>query len=113
MLPLRLAFFINDAATTGIYTLSLHDALPILGAHEGHDALPFLRALARPEGGPVAAIDRKSTRLNSSHVETSYAVFCLKKKKPGVETRRHQPIMHAGRVDVERRRLAARPVQPQ
>src|SRR2546430_13889569 len=73
-------FFFNDTATTEIYTLSLHDALPISQAHapaedgaeEGHAALPDREDL----GG-----DRKSTRLNSSHSQISYAVFCLKKKK--------------------------------
>src|SRR3712207_8963115 len=95
-------FFFNDTATTEIYTLSLHDALPISqfldgveaphpkhillegadealgaavalgGAHEGG------RALDAEEGDLT---DRKSTRLNSSHANISYAVFCLKKKK--------------------------------
>src|SRR2546430_13292297 len=79
-------FFFNDTATTEIYTLSLHDALPIcdsaefarfrevlLGALEvGRDRLGELL------GRHVA--DRKSTRLNSSHSQISYAVFCLKKK---------------------------------
>src|SRR2546422_10801713 len=77
-----LFFFFNDTATTEIYTLSLHDALPIL--------MPgTLQAL----GGTIAVAsitigcscakgrDRKSTRLNSSHGYISYAVFCLKKKK--------------------------------
>src|SRR2546430_16299800 len=75
--PIFFFFFFNDTATTEIYTLSLHDALPI--SHP-----PARRA------GPVApgrrvrdqhAPDRKSTRLNSSHSQISYAVFCLKKKK--------------------------------
>src|SRR5436853_6781661 len=76
-----LVFFCNDTATTELYTLSLHDALPIL-----------VRAKARrrrePAGRARAARvrrlrveDRKSTRLNSSHLGISYAVFCLKKKK--------------------------------
>src|SRR6266700_2102380 len=72
-------FFFNDTATTEIYTLSLHDALPIsaLGDHlrTGGTAGMTLRALNYSGG------DRKSTRLNSSHVKISYAVFCLKKKK--------------------------------
>src|SRR2546426_3432500 len=74
-------FFFNDTATTEIYTLSLHDALPIsLLALAACFALGI--ALARPD--PLvshATIDRKSTRLNSSHLVISYAVFCLKKKK--------------------------------
>src|SRR5712664_4440358 len=70
-------FFFNDTATTEIYTLSLHDALPI-GRH---------RACLKPEqpdGEHAEASDRKSTRLNSSHDQTSYAVFCLKKKKKNI-----------------------------
>src|SRR2546430_11876440 len=82
-------FFFNDTATTEIYTLSLHDALPIflLLAEMLHHP-----NLVRPRGagraGPFAYHtrpfvhgDRKSTRLNSSHSQISYAVFCLKKKK--------------------------------
>src|SRR6478735_9773615 len=67
-------FFFNDTATTEIYTLSLHDALPSFGvAHHWHQQTGIgLRC--HPE-------DRKSTRLNSSHLVISYAVFCLKKKK--------------------------------
>src|SRR3989442_7434525 len=96
-------FFFNDTATTEIYTLSLHDALPICGnlvgqhvdaqaadrvhhAVGGHADLHVAR-LAQPAGRQVRlpAIaeavleDRKSTRLNSSHVRISYAVFCLNK----------------------------------
>src|SRR3712207_9378415 len=91
-------FFFNDTATTEIYTLSLHDALPISrrkgpGFHAGgfQQARPFVgkegRGLsaddgARPaKGGAAPPRDRKSTRLNSSHANISYAVFCLKKKK--------------------------------
>src|SRR2546422_10895383 len=74
-------FFFNDTATTEIYTLSLHDALPIYPVdtkvHAGDD-------VAGPGGHRVAGRtgdgDRKSTRLNSSHGYISYAVFCLKKK---------------------------------
>src|SRR3712207_7897391 len=97
-------FFFNDTATTEIYTLSLHDALPIswrtrCGAsarspERRADPLGDLRRLvvarvlrARPEEAlePVLRVarddvDRKSTRLNSSHANISYAVFCLKKK---------------------------------
>src|SRR6478672_12462052 len=74
-------FFFNDTATTEIYTLSLHDALPIW-------SVAWLRASARDGSGERAASDRagsfpdrKSTRLNSSRDQISYAVFCLKKKK--------------------------------
>src|SRR6266496_5430602 len=65
-------FFFNDTATTEIYTLSLHDALPI--SRWNPKQPPRWRSGWQPR-------DRKSTRLNSSHVEISYAVFCLKKKK--------------------------------
>src|SRR2546428_4559526 len=73
-------FFFNDTATTEIYTLSLHDALPIFGrCRPIPDARPAGR---RPSGLRTAGRrDRKSTRLNSSHDQISYAVFCLKKKK--------------------------------
>src|SRR6266498_4144981 len=73
-----LCFFFNDTATTEIYTLSLHDALPI-----SCQRLRFcLRNLVDQSGKSLARPrDRKSTRLNSSHVRISYAVFCLKKKK--------------------------------
>src|SRR2546430_7444395 len=74
-------FFFNDTATTEIYTLSLHDALPICTSN-GLAMSPLV------EGGDVVEAlgervlgDRKSTRLNSSHSQISYAVFCLKKKK--------------------------------
>src|SRR3712207_7133763 len=100
-------FFFNDAATTEIYTLSLHDALPIWAEDHRDLALgdPHVEAaqdLVAPEGlvdldelhrvldagralragvPAVLVVDRKSTRLNSSHANISYAVFCLKKKK--------------------------------
>src|SRR6266576_2686286 len=71
-------FFFNDTATTEIYTLSLHDALPICR----YRAPSRTASIAdEPSGGHRSPTDRKSTRLNSSHVEISYAVFCLKKKK--------------------------------
>src|SRR5690348_18019227 len=79
-------FFFNDTATTEIYTLSLHDALPI--SHTPATAVAavarrgYRRRTAPPRAPPPAAPgDRKSTRLNSSHPSISYAVFCLKKKK--------------------------------
>src|SRR5439155_19465554 len=90
-------FVFNDTATTAIYTLSLHDALPIL---QEISLLPMVeqngawtwweKTLATGNPGTgwqgygianATAKDRKSTRLNSSHVAISYAVFCLKKKK--------------------------------
>src|SRR2546429_4642993 len=78
-------FFFNDTATTEIYTLSLHDALPIwLSALANRQPVPMdsrrpWLSLAMDDG------DRKSTRLNSSHGYISYAVFCLKKKKKPTE----------------------------
>src|SRR3712207_8745156 len=100
-------FFFNDTATTEIYTLSLHDALPIyLGVYEGamgyesvrkqvesSDCLILIGALMTDINFGISPTpieqsrsiyvtrDRKSTRLNSSHANISYAVFCLKKKK--------------------------------
>src|SRR5258708_27793613 len=80
-------FFFNDTATTEIYTLSLHDALPISGMREElHDLRSDLLALAPTRLGGGDAKDRKSTRLNSSHQIISYAVFCLKKKKTKTTT---------------------------
>src|SRR5437870_11185724 len=78
-------FFFNATATTEIYTLSLHDALPIGHSPDPDDAFMFYALTAgkvKAEGIEVEhVLDRKSTRLNSSHVAISYAVFCLKKKK--------------------------------
>src|SRR5256885_5020043 len=68
-------FFFNDTATTEIYTLSLHDALPISPTPWSTQCL---RCLGHHK---IRGKDRKSTRLNSSHLVISYAVFCLKKKK--------------------------------
>src|SRR2546426_12753055 len=92
---ISLSFFFNDTATTEIYTLSLHDALPISKYRSGcrgddrrsHDRLRDIhlrekRTVHFHDACRVAgASDRKSTRLNSSHLVISYAVFCLKKKK--------------------------------
>src|SRR2546429_6623201 len=83
-----LFFFFNDTATTEIYTLSLHDALPISWAQRVPSA-NWVNSKARPwwrESWRWCAAsdrDRKSTRLNSSHGYISYAVFCLKKKTYG------------------------------
>src|SRR2546427_12252706 len=77
-------FFFNDTATTEIYTLSLHDALPISPRDQAraHDRRRDLDLPSVPDAlGGHQARDRKSTRLNSSHSQISYAVFCLKKKK--------------------------------
>src|SRR3712207_6924379 len=94
MLLNGLFFFFNDTATTEIYTLSLHDALPIslvgfdaaerwLGGERDATAI-YVRAAPDAIAGVRsllgATADRKSTRLNSSHANISYAVFCLKKK---------------------------------
>src|SRR5207245_9420023 len=71
-------FVFTDTATTEIYTLSLHDALPIYG-ERGRDGGGRTRTSG--DADALQARDRKSTRLNSSHGSISYAVFCLKKKK--------------------------------
>src|SRR5699024_12384576 len=87
----RSFFSFSATATTEIYTLSLHDALPIFHTADRIDQLLDGRVLDHEPGrarlhgaaqvpGPTEG-DRKSTRLNSSHVSISYAVFCLKKKK--------------------------------
>src|SRR5438128_9298046 len=81
------SFFLNSSATPDIYTLSLHDALPILppgqllqrGDVHGEVGRPVGKRHPAGDRGP--GVDRKSTRLNSSHGSISYAVFCLKKKK--------------------------------
>src|SRR5260221_11767175 len=80
-------FFFNDTATTEIYTLSLHDALPIFAMAILLHLWPVLVFLVEPsvpafeaDFFPSDPQDRKSTRLNSSHTVISYAVFCLKKK---------------------------------
>src|SRR5256885_3516715 len=103
-------FFFNDTATTEIYTLSLHDALPISrilreagGWRGGREAdraplqsagLRVGRAPRCPGRDPPEAAhqDRKSTRLNSSHLVISYAVFCLKKKK---QTDKHSTLSYS------------------
>src|SRR2546429_9079506 len=75
-------FFFNDTATTEIYTLSLHDALPISGIDGGRSPVRRSRTFwPPPHTTGLDSADRKSTRLNSSHGYISYAVFCLKKKK--------------------------------
>src|SRR5258708_23207110 len=98
-------FFFNDTATTEIYTLSLHDALPIsiesAGAiAEGERAYESFDV---PKG-TLKLSDRKSTRLNSSHQIISYAVFCLKKKKINISSLQTQNVNTVGnRRDAERK----------
>src|SRR5204863_7216983 len=99
-LVLFLIFFSTDTATTEIYTLSLHDALPIfatfvfwLGRNKFVHIPPggtnfFRETFSRDGVRAIVNLDRKSTRLNSSHVEISYAVFCLKKKNNQLKTTR-------------------------
>src|SRR5437667_6026331 len=76
-------FFFNDTATTEIYTLSLHDALPISPGDYDYRGIAFSRD---SNNLYFTRRDRKSTRLNSSHITSSYAVFCLKKKKAALMT---------------------------
>src|SRR5688572_33278166 len=78
-------FFFNDTATTEIYTLSLHDALPI----SARSRFTPRTAATTPRSPSTPWTDRKSTRLNSSHSQISYAVFCLKKKKKKKQITRH------------------------
>src|SRR5947209_16321841 len=92
VLLLPFPFFFNDTATTEIYTLSLHDALPISGVFVIEAFVPDLARFTREQYTVASLVgtdrvgleDRKSTRLNSSHANISYAVFCLKKKMCGV-----------------------------
>src|SRR2546430_13540644 len=90
-----LFFFFNDTATTEIYTLSLHDALPISARPRQTNKRTSTSPSSRDNGFPPlnslpsSQADRKSTRLNSSHSQISYAVFCLKKKK--YKTTQHTP----------------------
>src|SRR2546427_5912437 len=94
--PLSLFFFFNDTATTEIYTLSLHDALPIWLAWRAQESQAGAQGTGRRGSAGHAQCgqvhlhcrDRKSTRLNSSHSQISYAVFCLKKKKKQNELER-------------------------
>src|SRR3712207_8072167 len=103
---MSVVFFFNDTATTEIYTLSLHDALPIYGRpnvkncpiclQKSIAACLFFKKIfftakyasfyAVFNGLIISYLDRKSTRLNSSHANISYAVFCLKKKKHPIMT---------------------------
>src|SRR2546430_7721150 len=99
-------FFFNDTATTEIYTLSLHDALPIFSLAVSRAKELGVKKVAIPSAGNAggslsayaarAGIDRKSTRLNSSHSQISYAVFCLKKKKKYQDVKSESTIMITG-----------------
>src|SRR5207247_3843524 len=97
-------FFFNDPATTEIYTLSLHDALPISKVGKVEPALWRRRRSHSPtvprclRTARYGRIDRKSTRLNSSHEWISYAVFCLKKKK---KKKTKQNTMHNYKQNVQ------------
>src|SRR5690349_22972216 len=101
------SFFFNDPPTTEIYTLSLHDALPISATFRRASPAWWRRARSRcaichlrcSVTRRSRTSDRKSTRLNSSHVEISYAVFCLKKKKSefSIATQPHDSV-HAQHV---------------
>src|SRR2546421_8924779 len=83
---MTLAFFFNDTATTEIYTLSLHDALPILNS--SHKQKTGIRDLI-----VTGVQDRKSTRLNSSHDQISYAVFCLRSEEHTSELQSRSDIV--------------------
>src|SRR3712207_8275405 len=93
-------FFFNDTATTEIYTLSLHDALPIFWLPRCCAIASASSARCRASGASSrrrsTRADRKSTRLNSSHANISYAVFCLKKKIAAEinDNRRQDVILH-------------------
>src|SRR5256886_12322866 len=95
----RLFFFFNDTATTEIYTLSLHDALPISHGWRITASIGVATFLVPPESGDAllaaADRDRKSTRLKSSHSQISYAVFCLYKQSG----QRPTPISHSRTLD--------------
>src|SRR2546430_10057363 len=107
--PPTCLFFFNDTATTEIYTLSLHDALPISHAAalllgllpsrsvrtQGESAVACAPGFRNRERLRLRWEDRKSTRLNSSHSQISYAVFCLKKK-----TDDFLPNFHANREQI-------------
>src|SRR2546422_5701253 len=101
-------FFFNDTATTEIYTLSLHDALPIYRKGIG-GRLPLPLGenercrMAGLHPVPHGPLDRKSTRLNSSHGYISYAVFCLKKKKKQTHERKVRSQRHQ-RLEIALRR---------
>src|SRR5688572_32699725 len=93
-------FFFNDTATTEIYTLSLHDALPISHVDAERNLDPGRVARLRALEEHALFIDRKSTRLNSSHSQISYAVFCLKKKKKKTTIKKHTKKHHIQQIHI-------------
>src|SRR5688500_19077760 len=99
-LYLTLVLFFYFTLTPEFYTLSLHDALPISGRAllEGDDLLTKTPAEMRKIRGDRISIDRKSTRLNSSHLVISYAVFCLKKKKKKKENMKQQKRLQKQKI---------------
>src|SRR5256885_12790494 len=101
-------FFFNDTATTEIYTLSLHDALPIspLSTANCRSAAVSTARFGAPN---LAVEDRKSTRLNSSHLVISYAVFCLKKKKKNIQRVDEMQQLHRSRLDSTQVSLSLQP----
>src|SRR2546430_12433990 len=95
-------FFFNDTATTEIYTLSLHDALPISRTNFWRrDAEGGRKSFLSFKFDP-SKVDRKSTRLNSSHSQISYAVFCLKKKKSIVILVPHVTLLYVVTLSILR-----------
>src|SRR5438552_14329488 len=105
-------FFFTDPATAEIYTLSLHDALPISLLDPLRDAAK-IRAFFIHPGWARRGIDRKSTRLNSSHQIISYAVFCLKKKNRTSGPRRDTARAHAAGAPPREPRASPPPGAPQ
>src|SRR2546426_6902994 len=112
LLTISSFFFFNDTATTEIYTLSLHDALPILLGHQrGWEIL--LEGVGESLIRFQQNLDRKSTRLNSSHLVISYAVFCLKKKNQPSSRQYDRASAHGLPAAPQRRPRTYRGVVPQ
>src|SRR5258708_30856407 len=107
-----LLFFFNDTATTEIYTLSLHDALPIsiaptMSSVVGANPRKHSEKVFHQPHDTHHDRDRKSTRLNSSHQIISYAAFCLKKKKHSRPTKAKNTTIREGNIHLHaERRLA-------
>src|SRR5450432_4640824 len=100
----RRFFFFNDPAPTEIYTLSLHDALPIYKGERdaGYPAAYPFRRIVRAV--PIGDADRKSTRLNSSHDQISYDVFWLKKKKKAINKRNKEKKKNKNKKKTKKQR---------